>query len=94
MRIKDKTEDGHVTSGIFKLYESLPEHVKPLQKSVPPYMKASHGGYGYQGVTLYDELLDRVQCHICGRWFKSIGIHVSIHDMKAWEYKKRFGLCG
>lgn len=50
-------------------------------------------GYGYQGVLLYDELDGSVQCHLCGKWFQSLGHHVNrVHDMKSSEYKYKVGL--
>ncbi len=71
---------------------NLPEDVIPVQKSEPPYIPSGH--YGFMGVILCDTSSDRVQCHLCGLWFKSIGgRHILLkHDMTHREYKKRFGL--
>ena len=36
---------------------------------------------------------DRIQCLLCGRWFRSLGHHVSkIHEITPDEYKTCFGL--
>ncbi len=74
------------------LYTKLPEHIIPLQKSMPPYMPVDVGYYGYQGIMLLDKTLDRVQCHVCGRWFKSVGAHLRKHQIHHLTYKERFGL--
>ena len=35
---------------------------------------------------------DRIQCLICGKWFKSLGNHIEIHGINTDDYKKMFGL--
>ena len=39
---------------------------------------------------------DRVQCHLCGRWFKMVGGNhtISAHDMTVAEYRELFRLNG
>lgn len=50
-------------------------------------------GYGYQGVVMYDDVADLVQCAICGKWKRSVGSHcVRVHGVNRDEYKMRFGL--
>lgn len=35
----------------------------------------------------------RVQCHVCGRWFAVLGVHVArAHGMLGDEYREEFGL--
>lgn len=47
--------------------------------------------YGQYGVLASDG--ERVQCHICGRWYISLASHVyQAHDMLADEYREQFGL--
>ena len=42
---------------------------------------------------MYDDTEDKVQCHICGKWWRHVGSHVHVsHDMSAREYKDQFGL--
>jgi hypothetical protein len=84
-------EDGRRTTGIEQFFESLPEWIIPIQKSIPPYTLYEEG-YGYQGVILLDTDKDRVQCHICGRWYKALGKHITVHDINAKEYKDEVGL--
>jgi len=87
------TEEKKVRStGIIQFYDSLPEHIKPIQKTMPPYLPVMAGYYGYQGVVLHDTLLDRIQCHICGKWFKCLSAHLRLHDIDHITYKDRFGL--
>lgn len=35
----------------------------------------------------------RVRCHLCGRWFVSLGGHVRRHGYTADSYRKAMGLC-
>jgi hypothetical protein len=47
--------------------------------------------YGQIGVLASDG--ERVQCHICGKWFGHLGGHVKrAHDAEAADYKAEFGL--
>lgn len=49
--------------------------------------------YGQLGVLAYDEIEDKVQCHICGKWFTSVAVHViQKHRWTADEYREEFGL--
>lgn len=44
------------------------------------------------GVLVVDELGERVQCHVCGRWYRGLVSHVRIHGLDAARYKEQFGL--
>jgi hypothetical protein len=50
--------------------------------------------FGKIGEMAYDE--DRVQCHLCGRWFKVVGaIHIrAAHGVTIEEYREMFHLLG
>lgn len=66
--------------------------IRPLYKAQAPFMEVKRG-YGYQGVVMYDDAEDKVQCHICGNWFENVGQHSAIaHQLKAEDYKLSFGL--
>lgn len=66
--------------------------IRPLYKSIPPFM-AIDNGFGFQGVVMYDDAEDKVQCHICGAWFGNLGQHVKrAHDIECDEYKINHGL--
>ena len=54
------------------------------------------GGAEYQRDYLYKKSLEdgkeRIQCKICGRWYRQVGSHVvNTHKMTAREYREKFG---
>lgn len=52
-------------------------------------MSVQHGAVG----VLADDG-ERVQCHICGRWFSHLGSHVRQgHGVEPSDYRREFGLC-
>jgi len=66
--------------------------IRPLYKAQEPFMEAP-ASHGYMGVIMYDDTEDKVQCHICGKWFKHLSSHVHVtHDISGDAYKDRFGL--
>lgn len=66
---------------------------KPLNdKIVAPYMPAPKGNFGFLGTLLYDDVEDKIQCHECGEWYKSVSAHISFHGLRAREYKEKFEL--
>lgn len=66
--------------------------IRPLYKSVEPFMEVKRG-HGYQGVVMYDDTEDKVQCHVCARWFESLGYHVKqAHKIDARAYRLEYGL--
>lgn len=79
------------TTGIRQFFDELPSHIIPVQKVVPPYMPFKEG-HGYMGVLLLDTEKDRVQCHICGLWFKALSAHLQVHGIDAKHYKDKVGL--
>lgn len=49
--------------------------------------------YGQLGVLSYDEVEDKVQCHICGEWFRGLNAHIrQTHHWTLDEYREEFGL--
>lgn len=66
--------------------------IKPLYKAQEPFMEVKRG-FGFQGVVMYDDVEDKVQCHICGAWKENVGQHSAIlHGVTAEEYKIEYGL--
>lgn len=66
--------------------------LRPLYKAQEPFMEVP-AGYGYLGVVMYDDIEDKCQCHICGKWFSFMGTHLrKTHKIFASEYKEQFGL--
>jgi hypothetical protein len=57
-----------------------------------PFMEYT-GGYGYQGILVFDGETDKVQCHLCGEWYHALGNHLNKeHNMRANQYKDEVGL--
>lgn len=51
------------------------------------------GGFGYKGVLLQTDNRQFVQCHICGKWMKSITAkHLAKHDTNHEKYTETFSL--
>jgi len=49
--------------------------------------------FGEYGSLEKDQDTGRVQCHICGHWYRLLGSHVwQMHDLLADEYREEFGL--
>lgn len=66
--------------------------VKPVDDLAKEPLMESPSGYGYQGVVLYDDVADKVQCHECGEWFRSVSSHISFHGLRSREYKEKYEL--
>lgn len=72
--------------------EAFPEHIETLYKLEPPYTKVE-GGHGCYGVVLWDRDADKIQCHVCGKWFKQLHTHARFaHKLSGREYKEEYGL--
>ena len=65
--------------------------IRPLYKSVEPFMEVERG-FGYLGVIQYDDVEDRVQCHVCGKWFKALPNHLKSHNMSSVDYRDIYSL--
>ncbi len=49
--------------------------------------------YGDVGIVAYDPIEDKLQCHLCGKWFRGLSTHVVVaHGWTADEYREEFGL--
>jgi hypothetical protein len=49
--------------------------------------------YGQLGVLAYDNIDDKVQCHVCGKWFIYLAPHLRWkHNLTVDEYREDFGL--
>jgi len=71
---------------------NLESDLFPIYKPLPPFIKFPMG-YGYMGVIMQSSRTGKIQCHLCGKLFKSVGRHVShAHDMSGEEYKELIGL--
>ena len=66
--------------------------IRPLYKAQAPFMEVQ-AGHGYQGVLMYDDQEDKIQCHLCGKYFSLLGKHTHMsHGVLSSEYRTRFGL--
>jgi hypothetical protein len=66
--------------------------VIPLFKPQPPLTKVQDG-YGFLGTLLLDTNNNKIQCHICGEWYKSLIPHIkAAHLMNSKEYKREMSL--
>lgn len=66
--------------------------IRPLYKVREPFMDCPTGN-GYLGVVMYDDVNDKIQCHICGRWMSHMGTHVrQAHHQTIEAYRDQFGL--
>lgn len=64
---------------------TVKNYKEPLRKVV--------NGFGYIGCLSQTKDGEKLQCHICGKLFASLQLHVyKTHGIKAKEYKLRFGL--
>jgi hypothetical protein len=50
------------------------------------------GVFGELGLLAYELGEDKVQCHICGKWFHFLAGHIKKHGISVFEYKEEFGL--
>ncbi len=59
-----------------------------------PLMPVPKGNHGYLGVLTYNKTKDKIQCHICGLFFKSLSGsgHLKLHGLDNEEYKEKFSL--
>lgn len=50
-------------------------------------------GHGFLGVIMYDDANNLCQCHVCGKWFRSVGQHANMkHQLQADDYKIKYGM--
>jgi hypothetical protein len=78
-------------------YPDAPSGYVTLYNYKEPFMPfrcdITNEGFGYEGVLLFDGETDKVQCHLCGDWFETLGNHTAReHGMGVGEYKKMVGL--
>lgn len=56
-------------------------------------LKKVEGGYGYMGAILTTPDGAAIQCHICGKLYKSLSMHIfNNHEITVREYKEKYGL--
>lgn len=76
----------------FKL-NGVSDQIETVFKAQAPYVETKEPYYGFMGVLLRDKEIDKVQCHICGKWFDFLMNHVRMtHKIESKKYRKQFGL--
>lgn len=66
------------------VFSNYKEPLKPIEKNK---------GYGYYGAILMDKQGEKIQCHLCGLMFKSVGTHIfAAHGLRADDYRTKFEL--
>lgn len=45
------------------------------------------------GALTVDDATGRLCCHLCGRWFRGLALHVRVHGHTASSYRAAVGLC-
>lgn len=56
-------------------------------------LRPVEGGYGYHGVVSTDKTNTFMQCHMCGNFFKHLGIHISrFHKCSCAAYRREYGI--
>lgn len=57
-----------------------------------PLMPAPLGNHGYLGVIIYNKTKDKIQCHVCGKFYRALSGsgHLKLHEMTNDEYKEKF----
>lgn len=92
-RIRDVVRDGAASVGSFAVSSMSGGH-ENYREGWLGFLPSGEPFYAPIGEMRYDD--DRVQCHLCGRWFKVVGaIHIrAAHGITLQEYREMFHLLG
>lgn len=70
----------------------MEEKLYPIHVYKEP-LRTNAGGYGYLGAVLQTADGSKIQCHICGKLFRSLASHLTAaHKVSAKEYRKSYGI--
>lgn len=84
----DRTRKSRMENG-----NSLPSTTKSIMASYKEPLRPVNQGFGYYGTISYDESEVYTQCHLCGNFYKTLGIHIhQTHDKTVRQYKIEMGL--
>lgn len=81
------------TRGKYQRRMSLPNTTKNAVVFAGQALPAQRvaGGYGYYRALVCDPKQTHTQCHICGRFWKNLGIHLKrAHNMAVKSYKAKY----
>jgi predicted transcriptional regulator len=63
-----------------------------VHRPSPSPVPQSRPGLPPLGTVRFSESGERVQCHVCGSWHRSLNGHVRAHGLSVAEYKEAYGL--
>lgn len=70
----------------------MDRQIETIFKAEPPFEEIKNG-HGYLGILLRDINEDKIQCHLCGDWFKALPSHaIKAHGLNANDYRIEFQL--
>jgi uncharacterized CHY-type Zn-finger protein len=72
--------------------EVLPATTPVFYDDYKEPLRETPDGYGYLGVVATDESRNFIQCHTCGKFYKSLSSHLPVHKTTIADYKKEYGL--
>ena len=71
----------------------LPSTTQSVMRNYKEPLREVTQGYGYYGTIAYDESQQYTQCHLCGNFYKTLGVHIrKEHDKSPQQYKDELGL--
>lgn len=71
----------------------LGPETKPLYDNYKEPLTEVKNGYGFNGALATEKTKTHVQCHMCGYFFKHLGIHIAkFHKVEPKAYKQQYGL--
>lgn len=72
---------------------TLPPSTERIIQGYKEPLQHVEGGFGYFGTVAYNLERTHVQCHLCGSFFRRLGLHIRYsHDSSVKDYKAQFGL--
>ena len=62
------------------------------KKHRPAPEPISRGDLPPMGKMVFSADGTKVQCHVCGRWYGALNMHLRVHDLDGAAYKEEFGI--
>ena len=73
-------------------YQTYMRRYHQVTRPSPAPEPQGDGSLPPSGQLLVDDDGTRVCCHVCGRWFGFLPVHIRTHGMDSNDYKERYGL--
>lgn len=71
---------------------SYSDAYRAAHRPSPEPEKQTHGDLPSAGQIVFSAAGDRVQCHVCGRWYGSLNTHHKTHGLTDATYRETYGL--